>query len=84
MENCASAVTKVVIMGAAGRDFHNFNVVVRNNPRYRIIAFTAVQIPNIAGLTHPSRGMKAIKRSLLGSASEKVLVHARGSVLLVR
>ena len=53
MENRASVVTKVVIMGAAGRDFHNFNVVFRNNPRYRIVAFTAAQIPNIAGRTYP-------------------------------
>ena len=53
MENRARAVTNVVIMGAAGRDFHNFNVVFRNNPSYRIVAFTAAQIPNIAGRTYP-------------------------------
>jgi predicted GTPase len=53
VENRARAVTNVVIMGAAGRDFHNFNVVFRNNPSYRIIAFTAAQIPNIAGRTYP-------------------------------
>ena len=40
-------------MGAAGRDFHNFNVVFRNNPRYRVMAFTAAQIPNIAGRLYP-------------------------------
>lgn len=34
-------------MGAAGRDFHNFNVYFRNNPRYQVVAFTAAQIPNI-------------------------------------
>ena len=45
---------KVIIMGAAGRDFHNFNVYFRNNSRYRVIAFTAAQIPNIANrLYHP-------------------------------
>ena len=38
---------KVVILGAAGRDFHNFNMLFRNNPRYRVIAFTATQIPGI-------------------------------------
>lgn len=38
---------KVIIMGAAGRDFHNFNVYFRNNLRYRVVAFTAAQIPNI-------------------------------------
>lgn len=47
------AVTKVVIMGAAGRDFHNFNVVFRDDPAYRVVAFTAAQIPNIAGRTYP-------------------------------
>jgi predicted GTPase len=40
-------VEKVIIMGAAGRDFHNFNVYFRNNPRYEVVAFTAAQIPNI-------------------------------------
>lgn len=52
-ENRASAVTKVVIMGAAGRDFHNFNVFFRANPRYKVVAFTAAQIPNIAGRIYP-------------------------------
>ncbi len=46
-------VTKVVIMGAAGRDFHNFNVVFRDSPAYQVIAFTAAQIPNISGRTYP-------------------------------
>ena len=36
---------KVIIMGAAGRDFHNFNVYFRNNPLYKVAAFTAFQIP---------------------------------------
>lgn len=48
-----SDVTKVIIMGAAGRDFHNFNVVFRQNPHYRVVAFTAAQIPNIAGRWYP-------------------------------
>ncbi len=43
----------VVIMGSAGRDFHNFNVVFRDDPHYRVVAFTAAQIPNIAGRTYP-------------------------------
>lgn len=46
-------VRKVIIMGAAGRDFHNFNVYFRNNPGYRVIAFTATQIPGIAGRIYP-------------------------------
>lgn len=44
---------RVVIMGAAGRDFHNFNVCFRDNPEYRVVAFTAAQIPNIAGRKYP-------------------------------
>jgi predicted GTPase len=46
--------TRLLIMGAAGRDFHNFNVVFRDNPAYRVIAFTAAQIPNIAGRIYPA------------------------------
>jgi predicted GTPase len=45
--------TRVLIMGAAGRDFHNFNVVFRDNPQYEVIAFTAAQIPNIEGRRYP-------------------------------
>ncbi len=44
---------KVLIMGAAGRDFHNFNVYFRDNEDYRVVAFTATQIPNIEGRTYP-------------------------------
>jgi predicted GTPase len=44
---------RVLIMGAAGRDFHNFNVAFRQDPRYEVVAFTAAQIPNIAGRTYP-------------------------------
>ncbi len=44
---------KVIIMGAAGRDFHNFNVYFRDNPAYQVIAFTATQIPNIEGRVYP-------------------------------
>lgn len=44
---------KVLIMGAAGRDFHNFNVYYRDNPEYEVVAFTAFQIPNIAGRKYP-------------------------------
>ncbi|MBG0778052.1 MAG: GTPase [Desulfovibrionaceae bacterium] len=46
-------VETVIIMGAAGRDFHNFNVYFRNNPRYRVAAFTAAQIEGIAERTYP-------------------------------
>jgi predicted GTPase len=43
----------VLIMGAGGRDFHNFNTVFRNDPTTRVVAFTATQIPGIAGRTYP-------------------------------
>lgn len=46
-------VENVIIMGAAGRDFHNFNVYFRNNERYRVVCFTATQIPNIDGRKYP-------------------------------
>ncbi|NIN63759.1 MAG: GTPase [Anaerolineae bacterium] len=44
---------KVIVMGAAGRDFHNFNVYFRNNDAYEVVAFTAAQIPDIAGRVYP-------------------------------
>jgi predicted GTPase len=44
---------KVIIMGAAGRDFHNFNVYFRDNANYEVVAFTATQIPNIEGRKYP-------------------------------
>jgi len=47
-------VKKVIIMGAAGRDFHNFNTYFRNNPDYRVVAFTATQIPDIEGRKYPA------------------------------
>lgn len=43
----------VIIMGAAGRDFHNFNVYFRKNKKYNVVAFTATQIPNIEGRIYP-------------------------------
>ena len=45
---------RTIIMGAAGRDFHNFNVVYRDNPKYSVVAFTATQIPNIDGRRYPA------------------------------
>ncbi|GBD90299.1 cyclic 2,3-diphosphoglycerate synthetase [bacterium BMS3Abin04] len=44
----------VLIMGAAGRDFHNFNVYFRDNENYNVVAFTATQIPNIDGRMYPA------------------------------
>jgi predicted GTPase len=48
------ATRRVVILGAAGRDFHNFNTVYRDNPDYQVVAFTATQIPDIAGRRYPA------------------------------
>ncbi len=44
---------RTLIMGAAGRDFHNFNVFFRDNPAYEVVAFTATQIPRIEGRVYP-------------------------------
>jgi len=46
--------TRVIIMGAAGRDFHNFNVFFRENQAYEVVAFTATQIPGIEGRRYPA------------------------------
>jgi len=48
-----NGVRKVVILGAAGRDFHNFNVLYRDNADVRVVAFTATQIPQIDGRAYP-------------------------------
>src|SRR3954463_12937564 len=48
------ARTRVLIAGAAGRDFHNFNVVYRDRDEYEVVAFTATQIPNIDGRNYPA------------------------------
>ena len=45
---------KVIIIGAAGRDFHDFNVLFRNNRDYEVVAFTAAQIPYISGRLYPA------------------------------
>jgi predicted GTPase len=45
---------RVLVMGAAGRDFHNFNAYFRGNPDYEVVAFTATQIPNIEGRVYPA------------------------------
>jgi len=48
------AKRNVIIIGAAGRDFHNFNTYFRNNKAYNVVAFTAAQIPDIAGRKYPA------------------------------
>ena len=52
-ESVSEPMKKVVIIGAAGRDFHNFNIIYRNDPEYQVVAFTATQIPGIEGRTYP-------------------------------
>ncbi len=64
---------RVLIMGAAGRDFHNYNVYFRNNPAYHVVAFTATQIPNIEGRTYPLE--------LAGEGyPEGIPIHAEGDL----
>jgi predicted GTPase len=53
-ETSSNEPRNVVIMGAAGRDFHNFNTYYRDNPAYRVVAFTAAQIPDIDGRQYPA------------------------------
>lgn len=47
-------VRKVIIMGAGGRDFHDFNVVFRDDSSYEVVAFTAAQIPGIDDRKYPA------------------------------
>ncbi|MGH2728718.1 MAG: GTPase, partial [Actinomycetota bacterium] len=54
MAKPGEARRRVVIMGAAGRDFHNFNTVFRDDPSSEVVAFTATQIPGIAGRSYPA------------------------------
>jgi len=69
-------------MGAAGRDFHNFNVFYRNNPDYNVVAFTATQIPNIEGRIYPKQlagklypnGIKIYEESKLEELIKKLKV----------
>jgi predicted GTPase len=49
-----NAKRKIIIMGAAGRDFHNFNTLYRDNPSVEVVAFTATQIPDIGGRQYPA------------------------------
>jgi len=45
---------RTIIMGTAGRDFHNFNIAFRGDARYEVVCFTATQIPGIDGKSYPS------------------------------
>ena len=73
---------RVLIIGAAGRDFHNFNVCFRDHPEYQVVAFTATQIPNIDGRLYPAelagpaypRGIPIYPESELESLIQKLRV----------
>ncbi|MCE1189381.1 MAG: cyclic 2,3-diphosphoglycerate synthase [Ignavibacteria bacterium] len=73
----------VLIMGAAGRDFHNFNVYYRDNADYNVVAFTATQIPNIDGRLYPAelagklypQGIKIYDESDLVKLIKELNVH---------
>jgi predicted GTPase len=75
--------TNVLIMGAAGRDFHNFNVVYRDDPSFEVVAFTAAQIPGIADRRYPPalagphypRGIAIVAESELESLIASAHVH---------
>jgi len=54
MSSSESSAIRVLIMGAAGRDFHNFNIYFRDNAQYDVVAFTATQIPNIDDRRYPA------------------------------
>lgn len=77
------AKKNVLIMGAAGRDFHNFNVFFRDNEDYNVVAFTATQIPNIEGRVYPSElagklypdGIKIYEEKELVDLIHKLNVH---------
>src|ERR671925_1795384 len=80
------ARSRVLIAGAAGRDFHNFNVVYRDRPEYEVVAFTATQIPNIDSRVYPAelagpsypQGIPILPESAL---EQLVREHEIGSVV---
>ncbi len=70
-----SAQKKVIIMGAAGRDFHNFNVFFRENIQFDVVAFTATQIPDIAGRKYPPKLSGHLYQKGIPIYPEEQLVH---------
>lgn len=67
---------RVIIMGAAGRDFHNFNVVFRDDPDYEVVAFTATQIPGIDDRSYPAALAGDLYPSGIPILAEEELDHA--------
>src|SRR5215218_3891014 len=68
--------TRVLIVGAAGRDFHNFNVVYRDRDDVEVVAFTATQIPNIAGRVYPAELAGPLYPEGIPILPERALVEA--------
>jgi len=66
---------RVLIMGAAGRDFHNFNTVFRDHEAYEVVAFTATQIPNIEGRQYPAELAGKLYPQGIQIYPESELVH---------
>jgi len=66
---------RTLIMGAAGRDFHNFNVFFRDNKDYEVVAFTATQIPNIDGRKYPAALAGSLYPNGIDIFPESELVH---------
>jgi predicted GTPase len=66
---------RVIIMGAAGRDFHNFNVFFRDNDQYEVVAFTATQIPNIEGRIYPAQLAGSLYPQGIAIYAEHELTH---------
>jgi len=73
MHSPESTKIKTIIMGAAGRDFHNFNVCFRNNDRFEVVAFTASQIPGIEKRVYPPELAGSLYRSGIPIRSEDEL-----------
>ncbi len=75
---------RILIIGAAGRDFHNFNMLFRDNTAYNIVAFTAAQIPYISNRIYPKelsgknypKGIKIYDESELANLIKKLSVDA--------
>ncbi len=78
-----AGIRNVLILGAAGRDFHNFNTVYRGDPAFRVVAFTATQIPDIDGRTYPSelagpgypQGIPIYAQDEFGALIDRLGVH---------
>jgi len=66
---------KILILGAAGRDFHNFNVIFRGNAEYNVVGFTATQIPGIAGRRYPTELAGPLYPAGIPIFEEKDLEH---------